>query len=88
MFYYQIILQTIFAQNFIQTCRALNFETELEYIYPDGCFKIVEAQFLHWLDTLIVVQVFLAIFTLIALVGSSCWIRKTRRGAIRKFSEN
>lgn len=65
-----------------ETCRALNFETELEYIYPDGCFKIVEAQFLHWLDTLIVVQVFLAIFTLIALVGSSCWIRKTRRGAI------
>jgi len=59
-----------------------------QYLYRDGCFDIVQSKFLHWLDTLIVVQSFLAVFTFIALVGSSCWIRTIRKGAIRKFTKN
>lgn len=65
-----------------QTCRMLNYVTEEELMNHDGCFDIVESRFLHWLDTLIVVQSFLAIFTFIALAGSSCWIRSIRKGAI------
>jgi hypothetical protein len=65
-----------------QTCRMVNYETERDLIFTQPCYEIVEATFLHWLDTLIVVQAFLAVFTLISLVGSSCWIRSLRRAAI------
>lgn len=65
-----------------QTCRMLNIDTESEFIFSEGCYGIVEKKFLHWLDTLIVVQSFLAVFTAIALIGSSCWIRSIRRSAI------
>ena len=64
----------------------LNIDTESEFIFTEGCYGIVEKKFLHWLDTLIVVQSFLAVFTAIALIGSSCWIRSIRRSAIRELN--
>ena len=72
----------------IQTCRKINYETERDLMFTQPCHQIVEATFLHWLDTLIVVQSFLAVFTLISLIGSSCWIRSLRRAAIRESCLN
>lgn len=61
------------------TCRALNWKEESEFIYARGCHDIVDAAFVHWLDTLIVIQCFLVLCTIIALFGSSIWIRQYRQ---------
>jgi len=56
----------------------LSVEDEEAYINSAGCHAIIESVFLHWLDTLIVVQAFIAIFTTIAICGSAYWIRRAR----------
>lgn len=60
------------------TGQPLSIDNESEYINQAGCHGIIESVFLHWLDTLIVVQAFIAIFTTIALGGSAYWIRRAR----------
>ena len=59
-------------------------EDEEAYINSAGCHAIIESVFLHWLDTLIVVQAFIAIFTTIAICGSAYWIRRARSQRISK----
>lgn len=57
------------------TCRALNWAEEGSFIYQNGCRDLVEVAFLHWLDTLIVIQSFLGLYAAIALLGTLVWIR-------------
>ena len=70
----------------MKDCRPLDTRNETEYINQVGCTSQVKHVFLHWLDTLIVIQISMAIFTFIGIVGSAIWIRSRRQRAVRKYT--
>lgn len=63
-------------------CRPLNITSEKDLINQSGCTAQVKTVFLHWLDTLIVIQFSMAVFTFIGIVGSAVWIRSKRQRAV------
>ena len=64
----------------------MDTRNETELINQVGCTSQVKHVFLHWLDTLIVIQISMAIFTFVGIVGSAVWIRSRRQRAVRKFT--
>ena len=70
----------------MKDCRPLDTRNETEYINQVGCTSQVKHVFLHWLDTLIVIQISMAIFTFVGIVGSAVWIRSRRQRAVRKYN--
>jgi len=65
-----------------EDCRPLDTRNETEFINQVGCTSQVKHVFLHWLDTLIVIQICMAIFTFVGIVGSAVWIRSRRQRAV------
>ena len=64
----------------------MDTRNETELINQVGCTSQVKHVFLHWLDTLIVIQISMAIFTFVGIVGSAVWIRSRRQRAVRKYT--
>lgn len=70
----------------MKDCRPLDTRNETEFINQVGCTSQVKHVFLHWLDTLIVIQISMAIFTFVGIVGSAVWIRSRRQRAVREYT--